>query len=110
MSNATLLIFEGGFAVRSRFLVGTWSDTECRWPVVVIQTLRPISGPSLLFEMNGKLASCRVMFEGRRLRAALKRAGFTIIEVSQLGWEAPRRVSKDILGVHASEVPSAIPA
>jgi hypothetical protein len=77
---------------------------------VVIQRLRPLAvGPSILFEMNGELASCLVWwFDGERLRHALRRAGMTIIEVSRLGWERPHRVGIEALGEHANEVPKVV--
>jgi hypothetical protein len=110
MSNATLLVHPGGLSISSRFRVGGWPEVVYRWPVVVIQTLRPLAvGPSILFEMNGELASCTLWwFHGERLRAAVRRAGLRIIGVRRLGWEAPHPVSTYALGEHANEVPSAI--
>jgi hypothetical protein len=110
MSNATLRVHPGGFSISSRFRVGGWANIEYDWPAVVIQRLRPLAiGPSVLFEMNGELGSCMVWwFEGERLRAALKRAGLRIIEVTHLGWERPHHVSVEALGKHATQVPRAI--
>ncbi len=127
--NAILRVYSGGFTVRSRFKGGftpvsrfEWvaltrfrgglsrQEIEYRWPVVVIQTLRPFGEAKLLFEMSGELASCTVSFQGARLRAALDRAGLTIVEVTGWGWEAPHRVDRETLGAHARELPGAIVA
>jgi hypothetical protein len=76
LNNATLRIGSARFLVHSRFARGGWPDTKYCSPIVVIQTLRPLGGPSLLFEMDGKLASCSVRGSERaRLRAALEHAG-----------------------------------
>ncbi len=126
--NASLRVYSGGFTVRSRFKGGftphsrlewvfltglrgalTPQEVHYRWPVVVIQTLRPFGGASVLFAMSGELASCTVWWnQGPRLRAALNLAGLTIIEDGRWGWEAPHRVRRETLGAHAGDVPDAI--
>lgn len=109
VSNATLGVYPGGFTVSSRFARGGWPESDYRWPAVVIQTLRPFGGPSVLFDINGALASCAVRrFDGARLRSALESADLMIIDVSRLGWEAPHRVTRAALGEHADEVPSSV--
>jgi hypothetical protein len=56
----------------------------------------------------GRLARCAVQFEGRRLRAALERAGLMTIEVRRLGWEAPHRVDATVLGAHVTDLPRVV--
>ena len=111
MSTAQLEVYPGGFTIRPRVLLQRWSDwpvVDYRWPAVVIETLIPLGGPGLLFEMSGRLVKCVVRWNGDRLRQALARAGLTVIEVRRWGWEAPRVVPADALGEHASDVPRAV--
>ncbi len=77
-------------------------------PAVVLETLLPLRSPGLLFEMTGRLARCGLRYEAGRLRPALSRAGLSIIEVTHWGSEAPRSVTKKVLGSHAAEVPAAV--
>jgi hypothetical protein len=111
LSNATLFIRPGRFTVEARRYyrrIGGWDQLAYDWPTVVVETLRPLGGPGLLFEMSGKLARCAVQFQGQRLRGALSRAGFVVIEWSHWGWEAPRRVPPDVIGEQAANVPAVV--
>jgi len=70
---------------------------------------RRFGGPSVLFDLNGALASCAVRrFGGARLRSARESAGLMIIDVSRLEWEAPHRVTRTALGEDVDEVPSSV--
>jgi hypothetical protein len=107
-SNAVLQVYRGRLTVTSRFRVGGWPEIEYRWPTVVLQTLWPFGAPTILFETDGKLASCWVRSGHDRLRGVLEQAGFAVVEVRRLGWEAPHPVSEAVLGTHAQHVPNAI--
>jgi len=111
ISTARLEIYPGGFAVRPRASLQRWSGwpvVEYRWPAVVIETLIPLGGPGLLFEMSGRLARCVVRRDADRVRGALARAGLAMIEVRRWGWEASRVVPAHVLGEHAGDVPRAV--
>ncbi len=111
LSNATLFVCPGRFTMQARRFyrrIGGWEQVEYDWPAVVIETLRPIGGPGLLFEMSTKLARCAVPRQGARLRNALNRAGFVVVEFRHRGWEARRRVPADVVGGEAANVPRAI--
>jgi hypothetical protein len=110
LSNASLFIRPGRFTVEARQVyrrIGGWEEAEYDWSVVVVETLRPLGSAGLLFEMSRKLARRSVQFQGARLRRALTRAGFVVVEYRHWGWEAPRRVPTDVLGEHARDVPAA---
>jgi hypothetical protein len=111
LTNATLFIRPGGFTMEARPFyrrIGGWEELSYDWPAVVVETLRPFSGSGLLFEMSGKLARCAVQFQGARLRAAVNRAGFVVVEWRHWGWEAPCRVPPDVIGEQAANVPHAV--
>jgi hypothetical protein len=113
LSNATLSIRAGRFTIEARPFyrrVGGWEKIEYDWPSVVVETLRPLGGPGLLFEMSRHLARCSVQFKGARLRAALDRAGFVVVEFTHWGWEAPRRVPPSVVGEQAAHLPRAVVA
>jgi hypothetical protein len=113
LSNATLSIRPGRFTIEARLFyrrVGGWEKIEYDWPSVVVETLRPLGGPGLLFEMSRHLARCSVQFQGARLRAALDRAGFVVVEFRHWGWEAPRRVPPSVVGEQAAHLPRAVVA
>ena len=110
---ADLHVRRGGFTVEPRRLlryVRRWQHIDYDWPAVVVETLLPLGGPGLLFEMSGRLARCQVRREGARLREALSRAGLAVVEFRHWGWEAPRRVPPDVLGEQAANVPAVVVA
>jgi hypothetical protein len=89
-----------------RLLFG-WTEIEYRW--AVLERHIPTWGSGLLIEMRSELARCAIkQWEHRRVVAALQRAGLSVIELRHVGWEAPHRVSPDLLGAHAKDVPSVV--
>jgi len=111
VSNATLYVRPGRFTLEARRFyqrIGGWQEIEYEWPAVVVETLLPLGGPGLLFEMSGKLARCALPRQGARLRHVLHRAGFSVVEVRRWGWEAPRLVDPSVLGEHVGGVPRAV--
>lgn len=109
--NATLFIRPGRFTMEARPFyrrVSGWEKLDYDWPTVVVETLRPLGGSGLLFEMSGQVARCAVQFQGARLRAALSRAGFVVVEWSHWGWEAPRQVPEAVIGEQVVNVPRAV--
>ncbi len=113
LCNAALYIRPGAFTVEARRFysyISGWRAVEYRWPAVVVETLRPLGDPGLLFEMSGKLARCQVRRDGARLRQALDSAGFAVIEVRHWGWEKPHPVAASELGGHAGSVPRSVVA
>jgi hypothetical protein len=111
VSNATLYIRPGRFTVEARRFcqrIGGWREVEYERAAVVVERLLPLGGSGLLFEMSGKLARCTVPRQDARLRDALKRAGFSVVEVRRWGWEKPHLVAASLLGVRAAGVPRAV--
>ncbi len=111
LSNATLYVRAGRFTLRARRLydrISGWREVTYEWPAVVLETLLPLRSPGLLSEMSGKLARCGLRYEAGRLRPALNRAGFSVIEVKHWGWEAFRPVAAAALGGHVADVPAVV--
>ena len=92
------------FAAR---LGDTW-DERYDHPAVVVQHTKPFLGATLLFEMRGRLASAAVRWRGRALIDCLTSAGFTVIEHSRWGFEAPSAVDPEIVGAHAADLPGCV--
>ena len=79
------------------------------WPAVVIEHHKPVPQQGILCEVNGKLGRVVVLGGSRgRLRRALERAEFEVIEVSHLGWEAPHKATRAELGAAADRVPTCV--
>jgi hypothetical protein len=94
----------------ARFLRRKWNITY-KWPTVVVEYVRPIGGPGVLVDVNGKLG--RVAIVGRRRKAgvlgdALRAAGFLVVEVERRGWEQPQPVERAVLGDRSGDVPSCV--
>jgi hypothetical protein len=110
-SNAALEVYPGGFTVRPNRLEQAmygWREANYTWPVVVVETLRPLGTCGPLFEISGRLARCSVLLQRERLLRALERAELTIVQTTRWGREAPHPVPRERLGVHATEVPDSI--
>jgi hypothetical protein len=111
LCNASLFIRPGRFTTEARGhyrRIGGWDELDYDWPTVVVETLKPFGSPGLLFEMSRSLARCAVPRQGDRLRDALRRAWFQLLEWRHWGWEAPRPVPPDVIGEQAANVPRAV--
>jgi hypothetical protein len=81
------------------------------WPAVVIERQLPTLQAGVLVDIDGRLG--RVIVRppsGRRLAAALRAAGFAVIDVKRWGWEAPHQVSKADLNGYVDQVPASVVA
>jgi len=109
LHNCALTVNSDGFTVVATLAeraIGGWDEYRFRGRVVVIDSIRPIGGPGLLFDTPSGLARCAVQFGGTLLRRALSAAGLEIVEVSHIGWEAPRPIAPEVLGGHRAELPA----
>jgi len=115
LSNATLYVSPGRLRMKARAYwrrISGWDELDYGdWPAVVVETLVPFGGPGLLFERSGRLVRCSLhRYDGARLRAALDRAGFVVVEWRHRGWDALSRVPRDVIGEQAANVPPAVVA
>jgi hypothetical protein len=119
LPNANLTIGAGRFTLEPGSIyrrlgqhMSRWTEqVDYAWPAVVIETLRPTGGPGVLFEMFGELSR----FTARRgerstVRAALAEAGFSFVDVTRWGWEAPHPVPRATLGGYVDHVPAVVVA
>jgi hypothetical protein len=97
-------------ATRAEARVHGWTEICYQWPTVVLDTLLPLRHTGILLD-GADLAEFvpRLGVRGAsRLRDALTRAGFTIVEIRRWGWEAGRQVPRSALGAHTERVPPTI--
>jgi hypothetical protein len=97
-------------ATRAEARVHDWTEIRYQWPTVVLDTHLPLRGTGILLDgadLAGFVPRLAVRGAGR-LRNALTRAGFTIVEVRRWGWEAGRQIPRSALGAHAERVPPPI--
>jgi hypothetical protein len=90
---------------------GLTETIEYTWPAVVVERKLPIRDAGILIPVGYGLGRVAVGPLGsRRLAAALRSAGFTVIEVNRWGWEAPHTVSEYDLDGYADQVPACVVA
>ena len=115
-STARLLLFPRRFVVIPRSerlgrLLDLPASIDYEWPAVVIERQLPTLQAGVLVDIDGRLG--RVIVRppsGRRLAAALRAAGFAVIDVKRWGWEAPHQVSKADLNGYVDQVPASVVA
>jgi hypothetical protein len=109
-------VFPGRLVITPRFrhdllnhLLGIPVRLEYDWRAVVVERLRPTGQAHILVEIRGQLGAVAVgRIASRRLAYELRAAGFTLVERTRWGWEAPRPVAKADLDGHVDEVPDCV--
>ncbi len=109
-STARLLVFQQRIVMPNR--IGARlkvAPIEYTWPVVVVERHRPLPDFGVLVDIGGRLGRVQVRHGSRgRLAAALRSAGFVVLEVDHWGWEGARPVSVAELGTLIDQVPPCV--
>jgi hypothetical protein len=110
--NAVMLVYPGRIVIRpgriERFIAPSVpEEIDYQWPVIILQSLKPLGLRAFLIDVGGMLGSCKP-HPLDRATAAIRDAGFEIITTSARGREEPKAVSRNALGARASSVPRSI--
>jgi hypothetical protein len=112
---ADLGIYPGELVVYPRRVppfrrIHRFKEVHYAWPTVVMETTKPFLSRGVLVEIHGRLGKVAVS-RPRRLKEALREAGFNVIEVSKWEWYGePSPVPREVLRPRVNDVPACLVA